>query len=233
MDVMKPVRAVLRSKRTKAALAWIIFVFVRMINMSLRTKFRNIDKLDMYLKTAPVILVFWHSRALAVSKARGKIGGKARMSGIFSLHRDGFIIAKIYKFLGLGNILTDKNSRAQTAGVTFRAIEALNSGITIGITPDGPKGPDMTFVTDSVFLFAKRTGVPIVPIYTSANRVWRLKTWDRFMIVKPFAKSIIEVGNFVKIPEDATDGYIAEIKAMLTETMRKKTRELDNEMGMK
>jgi lysophospholipid acyltransferase (LPLAT)-like uncharacterized protein len=35
---------------------------------------------------------------------------------------------------------------------------------------------------------AQRVGVPIVGIGVAATRAWRLRSWDRFMIPKPFSK---------------------------------------------
>jgi lysophospholipid acyltransferase (LPLAT)-like uncharacterized protein len=39
----------------------------------------------------------------------------------------------------------------------------------------------------------------VVPLHAEANRAWRLHSWDRLMIPKPFARIRITYGNPFKV----------------------------------
>jgi len=41
---------------------------------------------------------------------------------------------------------------------------------------------------------AQRAGVPVLPIHAGAERAWRLRSWDRFMIPKPLSRLMICYG---------------------------------------
>jgi lysophospholipid acyltransferase (LPLAT)-like uncharacterized protein len=46
----------------------------------------------------------------------------------------------------------------------------------------------------------------MVPVAVSASRGWRLKSWDRFLIPKPFARVHIVYGDLMSIePGDVRD----------------------------
>lgn len=51
---------------------------------------------------------------------------------------------------------------------------------------------------------AAATGAPIIPIHVTFANAWRLKTWDRFVIPKPFSR--VRVVFDTPIPIGANDG---------------------------
>jgi lysophospholipid acyltransferase (LPLAT)-like uncharacterized protein len=56
---------------------------------------------------------------------------------------------------------------------------------------------------------AFRTGALIAPIRAQASRSWRLKSWDRFLIPKPFARVTVSFGPLTGVtggsPRDAAE----------------------------
>ena len=231
MSVFKTIfKNIMKKEFTIKIVSFIGFLLVRLVQLLSWTTYVNRKKLKDYLKTGkPVIVVFWHSRSMLMTKVWPK---RFPVYGIFSTHSDGRIIGNIYNKLGIKNVLSSSKSKVGAKEVVFKFLRLLKDGVSVGLTPDGPLGPVFTFATDSVFLFAKSSGAPIVPLYVSANRVKFLKTWDRYMLVKPFSKSIIEVGDFVFVDKKATNEDIAKIKSDLTDVMVKKTIELDKKMGV-
>lgn len=224
------VKKFLRKNIVIDIVSFILFLFVRLIQLLSWTTYINRKSLVDYLKMGkPVIIVFWHSRTMLVTKVWPK---KFPVYGIFSTHSDGRMIGKIYNWLGIKNILSSSKSTVSSKEVVFKFLRLLKSGISAGLTPDGPLGPAQTITTDSIFLFAKSSGAPIVPLYASANRVKFFKSWDRFMLVKPFSKSVVEVGDFVFVDKNASMEDIHNIKKRLESIMREKTAELDKKMGV-
>ena len=55
------------------------------------------------------------------------------------------------------------------------------------ITPDGPRGPVYELGPGIIFL-AQKTGAAVLPINMEFSRCWRIESWDRFIVPRPFAK---------------------------------------------
>jgi lysophospholipid acyltransferase (LPLAT)-like uncharacterized protein len=74
------------------------------------------------------------------------------------------------------------------------AIRELQSGNVVAFTPDGPQGPRRE-LKPGVIAAAQRGGVVILPLHAAAGHAWRLRSWDRFMIPKPYARVRISYGE--------------------------------------
>lgn len=61
-------------------------------------------------------------------------------------------------------------------------------------TPDGPQGPVHAFKPGAIML-SQMTGAPIIPLAYAADRSWQLRTWDKFLIPKPFANVLLLIGE--------------------------------------
>jgi hypothetical protein len=126
----------------------------------------------------------WHGELLPLIVQHQFDGVKI----LISEHRDGEMIARIIGRFGLPAI------RGSTTRGAARALlemcDALASGGEVAVTPDGPRGPARSFASGAI-VAAHRAGAPIVAIGVSASRSWRLRSWDAFMIPKPFARVTI------------------------------------------
>ncbi|MDR1476810.1 MAG: DUF374 domain-containing protein [Rickettsiales bacterium] len=231
---MSLLKAIIRRDFMISAMAFVAYLWVRFVQATSWTTYRNLGKIRAHLESGrPIIGLFWHSRGLFISKVwRRKLGGFRRrpIYGIFSNHADGRLIGRIFRMSGIGNIITSKKSVKTARDVAFKTIRLLRAGTSIGFTPDGPLGPVYRFNTDSVFLFAKASGAPIVPFYVSANRARFLNTWDRYMLIKPFSHSVIEAGDMVFVPHGASKEQMEDIKRGLEKAMAEKSEALDREM---
>jgi len=115
---------------------------------------------------------------------------------LISEHRDGELVARAAASLGFGLI---RGSTTHGAGRALIAmVRALQSGKEIAITPDGPRGPARKFAPGAL-IAAQRSDVAILPVAVSVDRAWRLKSWDRFVIPKPFARVTIAYGPPEKV----------------------------------
>jgi lysophospholipid acyltransferase (LPLAT)-like uncharacterized protein len=133
---------------------------------------------------------------------------------LISEHRDGEIVARAAKSLGYGLI---RGSTTRGGGrALISLVRALRSGQEIAITPDGPRGPARKFAPGAL-VAAQRSDAFILPVAVSASRSWRLKSWDRFMIPKPFARVTIAYGVPTKV--EATDSRAAADEAPRFETL--------------
>lgn len=133
---------------------------------------------------APTIFAFWHGQMLPLLYRHRGDG----VALLISSHGDGEIIARVAHTFGFRTI-RGSTSRGAT-GALRTIVRTLRQGIEVGVTPDGPRGPAGEFAPGAVIV-AHQAETPIVLMAVSADRAWRLGSWDRFMIPKPFARVTI------------------------------------------
>ena len=66
---------------------------------------------------------------------------------------------------------------------------AFREGHICAITADGPKGPAMVAKPGTAQL-ALLVGAPVGVFYALPDRAWKLGSWDRFLIPKPFSRVV-------------------------------------------
>lgn len=152
----------------------------------------------------PFVFALWHGQMLPLVAQHRSQGIRI----LISEHRDGELIASIAERLGLASI------RGSTTRGGTRALlalcDALVHGHEVAVTPDGPRGPARDFASGAV-VAANRAGAPIVAIGVGTDRAWRLASWDRFMIPKPFARVTIAYSDPLFV--NAADGRTAAAEA--------------------
>src|SRR6185312_15039903 len=69
----------------------------------------------------------------------------------------------------------------------------------LAVTPDGPRGPRRSIQPGIVYI-ASRTGMKIVPVGIGYRNAWKLRSWDRFAIPKPFSRACCVAGEPIGVP---------------------------------
>jgi lysophospholipid acyltransferase (LPLAT)-like uncharacterized protein len=156
---------------------------------------------DLRGRQQPFIHVLWHGQLLPLLWTHRD----RSVAVVVSEHRDGEIIARVAHALGFRTVRGSTSRGAARA--LLQASRELEAGFDVAITVDGPRGP-AGVVTPGAPVIAQRTGAPMVPTAASANRAWRLRSWDRFLVPKPFARVIVVYGEPITIggtnPRDAS-----------------------------
>jgi lysophospholipid acyltransferase (LPLAT)-like uncharacterized protein len=150
----------------------------------------------------PIVFTIWHGQMLPLLWHHRDQGVKV----LVSEHQDGEVIAQILEWMGYGLI---RGSSSRGAGrALIGLVRTLREGNDIAITPDGPRGPRHKFAPGAV-IAAHRAGAPILPTVAHVDRFWQLRTWDGFVIPKPFARITIVYGELTRVavatPRDAAD----------------------------
>jgi lysophospholipid acyltransferase (LPLAT)-like uncharacterized protein len=140
----------------------------------------------------PFIFALWHGHLLPLLWHHRDEG----VMFLISEHRDGEMVARAAESLGYGLIRGSTTRGADRALISL--VRELQAGREVAITPDGPKGPAGKFAPGAL-IAAQRSGSFILPVAASASRSWRLKSWDKFMIPKPFARVTVAYGPPTKI----------------------------------
>ena len=130
------------------------------------------------------ILSLWHCTLLVMAWHQRGQG----MAVLVSEHRDGELIARTLHAWGFRNI---RGSSTRGGGrALLGMIRALSDGRAVAVTPDGPQGPEFKYQPGAL-VAAHRAGAPIVVSGVHVDRAWRLRSWDRLIIPKPFARITI------------------------------------------
>jgi lysophospholipid acyltransferase (LPLAT)-like uncharacterized protein len=167
----------------------------------------------------PVIYALWHNRLFSVPGAWRRLCGKHRSAVVLtSASHDGDVLARAVGAFGIGSVRGSSSRRAIAALVALK--RALMEGVDVCLTPDGPRGPRYHLQGGLVKL-AQSTGAPVIPVHVEVASCWRLRSWDRFMIPKPFSRVRVIFDQALAVPpvldDDAFEIERARIESVLRE----------------
>ena len=166
------------------------------------------------------ILTLWHGRMLLSIFAQRRRG----VVSMVSQHVDGEIIARTVEMLGYRTV---RGSSTHSGGKALREmVKIMKNGVPGSMFPDGPKGPRGEFKQGTITL-AQLSGAHIVPMTHAASKAWIMRSWDRFMIAKPFSRVVVAYGEPVKIPRKLDETQMEELKADLTKRMNRLINEAE------
>lgn len=148
------------------------------------------------------IAALWHNRLLLISAVLKKFFPHRPGAGLISASRDGDLIADVTQRFGFDVVRGSSSRMGATA--LLELSEVLFSGRDVLLTPDGPRGPAYELGPGIIFL-AQKTGAPVVPINMEYSSCWRVKSWDRFIIPRPFSKVRVIIGQPQQIGSTSTD----------------------------
>lgn len=159
---------------------------------------------------------FWHEAILL--PAHHYKHPDARV--LISEHADGEMIARACLHLGLKVI---RGSTTRGGAKALRQLVALKGRCHVVITPDGPRGPRRV-VQPGLIYVAARTGLPIVPCGFGYHSAWRMRSWDRFAVPRPFSAAVGVLGEPLRVPADVGRGEVEAWRARAQAAMDDVTR---------
>jgi lysophospholipid acyltransferase (LPLAT)-like uncharacterized protein len=155
----------------------------------------------------PHVFLLWHDALLPLlwhHRGRG-------VTIVVSEAQDGQYLAEYARRIGY------REARGSSTRGGVRAligvVKALRAGGVAAFTPDGPRGPRREF-KGGVLLAAQRGGATVLPLHAGANRAWRLASWDRFLVPKPFARVRIVYGTPFEVGPGEAGIAAARIRAL-------------------
>jgi lysophospholipid acyltransferase (LPLAT)-like uncharacterized protein len=166
--------------------------FLRVLGRTWRFRVVNAVNLrELRASKQGFIFSLWHGQLLPLLWFHRKEGALV----LISEHRDGELVARAAASLGYGLI---RGSTTRGAGRALISIgRELLAGREVAITPDGPRGPAHKFAPGAL-IAAQRADAFILPTAAFADRAWHLRSWDGFMIPKPFARVTVAYGTPAK-----------------------------------
>jgi len=160
----------------------------------------------------PVIFVFWHGQLLPLAHIHRGEG----IVVLISEHDDGEYLTRVSQRNGF-EAVRGSSTRGGIRGLKG-LIRAARDGKDIALTPDGPKGPPGEFKPGAL-MAAQVTGLPVIPLAVGMSSAWSLKSWDGFLVPKPFSQIHVQYLHPRFVPKDASradlEGLAKEIGAQL------------------
>ena len=207
----------------QAALPFAASVLIRALRATVPIRFHNAGALERARGPSgrPYILSFWHGRLLLM---RFAYPGR-HITVLISRHRDGELIARTLAHFGIHSTRGSTTSGGM-AGLR-EVVRRLREGWDAAFTPDGPRGPRHV-VQPGVIEAARLSRCAIVPVSFACRSGWRLNSWDRFVVPRPFTRGLVLYGEPMVVPESARAGDLEAFRLRLQEDMVRLERESDD-----
>lgn len=195
-EMLSPKRFTFGQRVQLAILPWLMAKSYLLLHRSCTLEMRGESYYKNTLRTHGRCLVgIWHDSMLMAcchNRNRGYVG-------LSSLSFDGEFAARV---LGHWHIHAARGSSSRGGREALAALtEAAKTIPVSGFTLDGPKGPPRV-AKPGIGVLAARTQLPVVPNAFVACNAWRLHTWDRLVVQKPFSRIICAYAPPVPPPPD-------------------------------
>lgn len=192
----------------------IIYSYIWLVFITGKKKFLNQEKFLRIIKLGkPLIICFWHNRLMMMPHIAGFAYQNANKDYKFmtlaSNHGDGQFVGHVMKKFGFENIYgSTQYGRKSSRGIDIPAlrglIRGLKNGKGLGITPDGPRGPNQK-VNGDIIHIAKISNAQIISVSYSCSRFKQFNSWDKFKLPLPFSELCFYYGEIMNVAHDADE----------------------------
>jgi lysophospholipid acyltransferase (LPLAT)-like uncharacterized protein len=167
---------------------------------------RNTNSTNQY------IYALWHENMLLPAFCLGR----RDLQVLISKSADAQLFADILRFLRIPVIRGSTNRGGIEA---VRQILRNSSRMHLTITPDGPRGPRRHVQPGTAYL-ASRTGMAIIPTGFGYEWPWRLRSWDRFAIPRPWTRGTCVTAPAIHVPADVDKVQLENYRGRVEEALR-------------
>ena len=189
-------------------LPYVLYLIVKFIYLTNKKEFHH-PKLN---DDEALIFVTWHDDLICQPLNYFQNRPNGVIKTLISQSKDGEILSKIYNLFG-GEIIRGSSSKGATKAL-ISTIREIKAGSDIALTPDGPRGPRHA-VADGVIAIAQKSGARIVVLNSKASKYWQFKSWDKFILPKPFGK----IDFYMSEPFNINDLEFEEARSFIKDKM--------------
>ncbi len=168
----------------------------------------------------PYIGVFWHGRIFYPAwLLRGP-----SFAAVVALHPDAELMSRYLDLVGTRQIRGSSLHRREK--VLVEALFLLRQGVSVGINPDGPVGPERKAKLGAVAL-ASASGAPLIPFSWATRRHLVIRSWDRLLIPLPFSRCVVVGAEPLVVPQGLAEAELEPWRAELEARLEAATEEAD------
>ena len=150
-------------------------------------------------KPGPEIYCFWHQCVLPCTVYFRRSHAVILISRSF----DGELITRTLRLFGFAAVRGSSSRGAREGLLGLKHI--IETGRTAIFTADGPRGPIYQTKMGPIKL-AQITGAPIGAFHLQPEHAWVMRSWDRFLVPKPFTRIVVSWAQWTHVPADLPAG---------------------------
>jgi len=191
---------------------WLLQIWARTLRFELedRAGVVNAPPNDRYIGA------LWHNRLLLFPFILRRYLPQRSGAALISASRDGAILADLVERFGFDTV---RGSSSRKGASAIRQLgEVIAGGRDVVITPDGPRGPAYVLGQGIIYL-AQQSGTEVVPINMEFSSSWRVKSWDRFFLPKPFSTVRVIFDRPHRVADTTTEAEFEKERLRLQKTM--------------
>jgi hypothetical protein len=204
-------------------LSCLAIFLLRVITFTCKVQYINKRYIDEFLLgDKKLVITTWHRCAIYFLFKYGFLHPMV----LFSSSKDGDLFADFARKAGI--IPARGSSTRGGKEGTDQMLKFLHtSGRIVATVADGPQGPALR-AKPGLVRIAQRSGVRLMPMTWSADKVWMLvKAWDKMIIPKPFSRIVISALEPYLIPKEAKGVEFDNYVKGMERTLNAMTRDVD------
>lgn len=196
------------SKGIQEIISLLIFGYIQLVYLTSKKSFIGQEAIHNSAKeNKPIIISIWHNRLMMAAffaKKTNSIYKNYKFMSLASKHGDGRFVGKVMAKFNiisiLGSTIDPKNPQR---GISYSSLKQIITGLKnnqcLGITPDGPRGPNQK-INSEIISIARLSGSPIACCSIAYSRYIEMNSWDKFKLPLPFGKIVFYTDNKLVTP---------------------------------
>ena len=204
-------------------LSCLAIFLLRVITFTCKVQYINKRYIDEFLLgDKKLVITTWHRCAIYFLFKYGFLHPMV----LFSSSKDGDLLADFARKAGI--IPARGSSTRGGKEGSDQMLKFLHTrGRIVATVADGPQGPALR-AKPGLVRIAQRSGVRLMPMTWSADKVWMLvKAWDKMIIPKPFSRIVISALEPYLIPKEAKGVEFDNYVKGMERTLNAMTRDVD------
>ncbi|MBU1169697.1 MAG: lysophospholipid acyltransferase family protein [Proteobacteria bacterium] len=178
-----------------------LYHFIRFYSLFFRFRVENETQwLDHYRQGGAVILCVYHQQFFSAIRYF-KTYRHYKPGLMISQSRDGEIISAVANRTGWVTV-RGSSTRGGKQALEMMIDHVKENRLAAHIV-DGPQGPAFK-VKAGIIRMALESNAVIVPFYVASDNAWYFRSWDKFMLPKPFSKVVLRYGDMIRFDKAET-----------------------------
>jgi hypothetical protein len=211
-NLRRTMRAIKKKLYYSPLMHSILYRLIRLYSMLFRLRVENEAPWQAYYRQGGrVILCVYHQQFFsAIRYFRTYRHFKPGL--MISQSRDGEIIAAVANRTGWVTV-RGSSTRGGKEALEMMVDHVTENRLAAHIV-DGPQGPAFK-VKPGIIRMAHEADAVIVPFYIASDNAWYFRSWDRFMLPKPFSRVILRYGDMIRFDTaESTEAFEAQRQSL-------------------